>query len=45
MCLWCLFIILKDCQYDAEDRNDFSTPADDEGKQKLQREEEDKKLR
>jgi len=36
---------VKDCQYDAEDRDDFSTPADDEGKQKLQREEEDKKLR
>lgn len=37
--------ILKECQFDAEDRDDFSTPADDEGKQKLRREEEEKKLR
>lgn len=37
--------ILKECQFDAEDRDDFSTPADDEGNQKLRREEEEKKLR
>lgn len=37
--------ILKECPFDAEDRDDFSTPADDDGKQKLRREEEEKKLR
>ncbi|XP_020609230.1 ubiquitin carboxyl-terminal hydrolase 40-like [Orbicella faveolata] len=36
---------VKECLFDAEDRDDFSTPADDEGKQKLRREEEEKKLR
>ncbi|KAJ7369771.1 peptidase C19 [Desmophyllum pertusum] len=36
---------VKDCQFDAEDKDDFSTPADDEGKDKLQREEEEKKRR
>ena len=39
------FIILKECPFDAEDRDDFSTPADEEGRQKLRREEEEKKLR
>ncbi|XP_078377016.1 ubiquitin carboxyl-terminal hydrolase 40-like isoform X2 [Oculina patagonica] len=36
---------VKHCQFDAENKDDFSTLADDEGKQKLQKEEEEKKLR
>ena len=35
----------KDCSLDADNRNDFSTPADDEAKEKLRREEEEKKRR
>lgn len=40
-----VFIIFKECPFDAKDRDDFSTPADDEGKLKLRREEEEKTLR
>lgn len=36
---------VKDCFLDADNRNDFSTPADDEAKEKLRREEEEKKRR
>lgn len=43
--LFLFFEISKNCQSDSEDNDDFSTPADDEGKEKLKREEEEKKMR
>lgn len=43
--MFLFFEISKNCQSDSEDNDDFSTPADDEGKEKLKREEEEKKMR
>ena len=40
-----LFSISKDCKLDSVNRDDFSTPADDEGKERLRQKEEEKKHR
>ena len=40
-----LFSISKDCKLDSVNSDDFSTPADDEGKERLLQKEEEKKHR
>ena len=40
-----LFSISKDCKLDSVNRDDFSTPADDEGKERLRQKEEEKEHR
>lgn len=40
-----LFSISKDCKLESVNRDDFSTPADDEGKERLRQKEEEKKHR
>ena len=40
-----LFSISKDCKLESVNRDDFSTPADDEGKERLRQKEEEKEHR